>query len=88
MGRRYSKARQTVAILGLIGIIFTGALGMTGCTPSELKEAQSNIDTAVTEQLNCEEIQAIEKELIIHNMQLESTALQLVKSLIKRHTQQ
>ena len=63
MGRRYSKVRQSIAILGLIGIIFTGALGMTGCTPSELKEAQSNIDTAVTEQLNCEEIQAIEKEL-------------------------
>lgn len=63
MTKRYSKVKQTLVILGLVGTIFTGALGLTGCTSSEYKQAQENIDVAVTETLNSAEIQAKEKGL-------------------------
>lgn len=63
MAKHYSKVKNTLVVLGLIGTIFIGSLGLTGCTPRELETAQANMDTTMTAVLNSEDIQAIENEL-------------------------
>ena len=63
MAKHYSKVKNTLVVLGLIGTIFVGTLGLTGCTTKDLENAQAYMDTTVTTVLNSEDIQAVENEL-------------------------
>lgn len=63
MEKKYSKAKKSLVILGLVGAMFFGTLTLTGCTTKDLENAQQNMDTTVTTVLNSEEIQEAENAL-------------------------
>lgn len=63
MEKKYSKAKKSLVILGLVGAMFFGTLTLTGCTNKELESAQQNMDTTVTTVLNSEDIQEVENAL-------------------------
>lgn len=63
MAKHYSKVRQSLLILGLVGTVFLGTFTLTGCSMKDLEEAQDKIDHSITHILNSENIQEDEKAL-------------------------
>ena len=61
--KHYTKVKKSLVVLGLIGALFVGTFTLTGCSTSELKQAQQNIDTSVTAVLNSSDIQEVENGL-------------------------